>query len=96
MFPGFSDPAYLLAVLTSAANYGLEILVALLPELTLMVIIVYLIKVVGIELGRGRSKIALGAEGLAAAREALGFVIWLYLLQIHFVETAPILAGYFF
>lgn len=87
---------YLLSSLASAVSYGGELLTALLPELALMSMIVYLIKVVGIELGRGRRKKALAIETLSAAQEALVFVVWLYLLQIHFVETTSIFAGYFF
>jgi NADH-quinone oxidoreductase subunit N len=87
---------YFLSALYPVANYGRELLVALLPELVLMAMVIYLIKVVGIELGRGRLKKALAIESLAAAQEGMVFVVWLYLLQIHFVETTAVLSGYFF
>jgi NADH-quinone oxidoreductase subunit N len=82
--------------LATAAAYGAELLTALLPEVTLLSMLVYLIKVIGIELGYGRRKKPLAIETLAAAQEALAFVIWLYLLQVYFTETTPILGGYFF
>jgi len=69
------ETSYLLSSLTSAADYGRELLVALLPELVLLTMIGYLIKVIGIELGRGRRKKVLAIESLAAAQDALGFVV---------------------
>jgi len=69
------ETSYLLSDLASAANYGAELFTALLPELVLMSMIIYLIKVVGIELGRGRLKKVLAIELLVAAQEGLVFVV---------------------
>jgi len=73
LHPGETNQLF--SSLASAAAYGRELLVALLPEFVLLTIIVYLIKIVGIELGRGRRKKVLAIESLAAAQDALGFVV---------------------
>lgn len=46
-----SDTSSIFSSLVCAVRYGEELLTAMLPELTLMSMVVYLIKVVGIELG---------------------------------------------
>jgi len=96
LFVPSSGSDTLFNLVASPVLYGLELLTALLPEITLMAMIVYLIKVVGIELGRGRSKKVLAIECLAASQEALIFIVLICLIQVHSVETAPVLAGYFF
>jgi NADH-quinone oxidoreductase subunit N len=92
----FDSPDFMFYALAQAVDLSKDLFLALLPETTLLVMIVYLIKVVGVELGRRRSKKALAIETLDAAQEAVIFTFWLYLLQVHFTWTTPILGGYFF
>lgn len=74
-FVTFEGANYTFQAFTHATVQGVDLLLALLPETTLLLMIVYLIHAVGIELGRGRSKKALAVEVLGASQEAAGFIV---------------------
>lgn len=59
--------------------------------------VVYLLKVVGVELGQGRAKKALAVECLAAAQDGFLLVLNLFILQLFYTSSAadPVLGGYF-
>jgi len=72
LLSSFETPNFFFSTFAAATSYGVELITALLPELTLVAIIIYLIHAIGVELGWGRPKKALAIETLAASQEALG------------------------
>jgi len=85
------------SALSTGATYGLDLVTYLLPELTLLAMVIYLLKVVGVELGQGRAKKALAAECLEAAQDGFLLVVNLFVLQLFYTSSAvdPVLGGYF-
>lgn len=70
-------------------------LLSILPEVVFMVLISYLLTVLAIELGQGRSKKDLALESLAALRVGLLCIAFLYFLQLAYNHTGSAFSGYF-
>lgn len=85
-----SGPDLLISLLSQSSG-----LVAILPELTFMLLISYLLTVLALELGRGRSKKELALESLVALRAGLLCVALLYFLQLIFGYSGSAFSGYF-
>jgi NADH-quinone oxidoreductase subunit N len=66
----------------------------MLPELTLIVIITYVLGILAVELGSGRSKKELAFDSLYALQDGLAYVIVLYVLQLIAGGTETLFNGY--
>lgn len=76
------------------ASFFAPVKAALLPEIFLALIITYLLAILAIEMGNGRSKKLLALESLPALREALSYVMILYAVELIHGTASYMFSGY--
>jgi len=76
------------------ASFFAPVKAAFLPEIFLALIITYLLAILAIEMGNGRSKKLLALESLPALREALSYVMILYAVELIHGTASYMFSGY--
>lgn len=75
-------------------TYTEQLLTCLLPEVTLTIVICYVLTILAIELGEGRSKRELAFDSIYALQDGLAYVAILYTIQLILGDTEAIFNGY--
>lgn len=79
---------------TFATGNGYQLINYLLPELTLTIMVTYILGALAVELGEGRSKRTLALDSLFALQDALGYTIILLAIQLIAGGTEALFNGY--
>lgn len=78
----------------NALTYAEQLVVCLLPELTLTIVISYVLTILAIELGKGRPKKELAFDSIYALQDGLAYVAILYTLQLIVGDAEALFNGY--
>jgi NADH-quinone oxidoreductase subunit N len=78
----------------NALTYAEQILICLLPEVTLTLVISYVLTILAIELGKGRAKKDLAFDSIYALQDGLAYVAILYTIQLILGDTEALFNGY--